>query len=78
MIDRLQTDPVYLSCPECGLSIRRREALLTMQYCPRCLSRDHTAVELVRTSVEGLTQRAGRDTRKRPSSRQPTVTRRSR
>jgi hypothetical protein len=44
MIDR--SKPMYLNCPRCGLSIRRRAEWLTVEHCPRCLGRSRIAVEL--------------------------------
>ena len=48
MIDR--SNLVYLNCPRCGLSIRRRTEWLTVEHCPRCLGRSRIAVELFLSS----------------------------
>lgn len=36
----------YHTCPRCRLSVRTRFASLTVQYCPRCLARRRSLVEL--------------------------------
>lgn len=46
MIDRPNSDTVYLNCPRCGLSIRRRIEWLTVEYCPRCIGRARIPVGL--------------------------------
>lgn len=35
-----------LSCPRCGLTIWPHSASLSVRYCPRCMARARTAVEL--------------------------------
>lgn len=35
-----------LNCPRCGLRITLRAHWLAIRYCPRCLARSHTIVEL--------------------------------
>jgi hypothetical protein len=42
----MRQDRSYLNCPRCGLSIGIRTPWLAMTYCPRCIARTRTAVEL--------------------------------
>lgn len=37
---------VFLNCPRCGLSLRRRVDWLTVEYCPRCIGRAEIPVKL--------------------------------
>lgn len=37
---------VFLNCPRCGLSIRRRVDWLHVEHCPRCIGRAGIAVKL--------------------------------
>jgi hypothetical protein len=37
---------MYLNCPVCGLSIKRRFEFLTVEHCPRCVARRRLAVPL--------------------------------
>jgi hypothetical protein len=43
-VDR--SEPVFLNCPRCGLSIRVRATWLAPEHCPRCLARARIAVRL--------------------------------
>jgi len=49
MIDA-QTHPgsgaSHLNCPRCGLSFEPRTHWLTIKYCPRCIARAQTVVEM--------------------------------
>jgi hypothetical protein len=36
----------YLNCPRCGLSFAPRTHWLTIKYCPRCIARAQTVVEM--------------------------------
>jgi len=40
-----------LNCPRCGLSIEIRSPWLAMTHCPRCVARDHAAVELLSSEL---------------------------
>jgi Zn-finger nucleic acid-binding protein len=44
-------DARYLTCPRCRLSIEPKPQWLTIRYCPRCLGRSRTLVELFRSTV---------------------------
>ncbi|HEY7891375.1 MAG TPA: hypothetical protein VIC05_04120 [Solirubrobacteraceae bacterium] len=37
---------IKLSCPRCRLTLYVRSALLSVDYCPRCLARARTATPL--------------------------------
>ena len=46
----------FLNCPRCGLTIKARAPWLAIRYCPRCLARGQTIVELLhsRRGAAGL------------------------
>ncbi len=39
-------EPLYLTCPRCGLSMKPRQRWLAIQHCPRCLARSRIPVRL--------------------------------
>lgn len=38
-------------CPRCGLNVSPRASWLAVRYCPRCLARNQTIVELSQASL---------------------------
>jgi hypothetical protein len=36
----------YLNCPRCGLTVTPRARWLAIRYCPRCVARSQTIVEM--------------------------------
>lgn len=47
---------MFLNCPRCGLSIRKRAdrpEWLTLEHCPRCLGRARIPVKLVSATGPG-------------------------
>ena len=60
---------VYLNCPRCGLSIRRRVDWLTVEHCPRCVGRAGLLVDLfvsARPNVDWYRQRPEPDANPAP------------
>ncbi len=37
---------VFLNCPRCGLSVRRRFESLMLEHCPRCIGRAGISVRM--------------------------------
>jgi hypothetical protein len=58
----------FLNCPRCGLTIKLRAPWLAIRFCPRCLARSQSVVELFSSAlpVEALYAegRAPRDDRR--------------
>ena len=57
----------FLNCPRCGLTIKPRAPWLAIRFCPRCLARSQSAVELFSSALpaealyaEGSAPRADR------------------
>ena len=44
---RTRVGGVFLNCPRCGLSIRRRVESLAFEHCPRCVGRAGIPVPLI-------------------------------
>jgi len=43
----------FLNCPRCGLSFEPRTHWLTLKYCPRCIARARTVVEMFNPPAAG-------------------------
>lgn len=41
----------FLNCPRCGLSIRPKVKLFTIEYCPRCIARARIPVRLFSSAL---------------------------
>ena len=57
----------FLNCPRCGLTIKPRAPWLAIRFCPRCLARSQSVVELFSSALpaealygEGSAPRADR------------------
>jgi hypothetical protein len=43
----------FLNCPRCGLTIKPRAPWLASRFCPRCLARSQSVVELFSSALPG-------------------------
>jgi hypothetical protein len=41
----------FLNCPRCGLTIKVRASWLAIRFCPRCLARSQSVVELFSSAL---------------------------
>jgi len=41
----------FLNCPRCGLTIKLRASWLAIRFCPRCLARSQSVVELFSSAL---------------------------
>jgi hypothetical protein len=65
--DQARAGESFLNCPRCGLTIKPRAPWLAVRFCPRCLARSQSVVELFSSALpaealyaEGSAPRADR------------------
>jgi hypothetical protein len=48
---RARAGESFLNCPRCGLTIKLRAPWLAIRFCPRCLARRQSVVELFSSAL---------------------------